>query len=177
MTDARVAIGLGSNLGDRLAQIRFAEGELARLTSDVSCSQVFETDPVHVADQPRFLNACCTARTTLSPRELLRELQAIEGIAGREAGKRYGPRTLDLDLLLFGDEVIDERGLRVPHASMHERAFVLVPLLELLPDWNHPILGRSVRELADDVSHEGVRLYHGQGAGTELLDESSEVGP
>jgi len=153
-----VALGLGSNLGDRLAQLRFAAVELLESLGDLRFSSIFETEPVHVTDQPDFLNACCTGRTSLSPRALLRALQTTERAAGREDGERYGPRTLDLDLLLYDDTVIDEPGLRVPHPRMHERAFVLVPLLELLPEWRHPVLGLTVSELAAVTTSDVVRV-------------------
>jgi len=154
-----VAIGLGSNVGDRLARIRFAAGELKALIEEPRLSSLYETEPLHITDQPDFLNACCTGRTALSPRALLQALQAIERAAGRVPGERYGPRSLDLDILLYGHEVIEERGLDVPHPRMPERAFVLVPLLELLPEWRHPTLGRSVSELAGAVSRAGVRPF------------------
>jgi len=153
-----VALGLGSNLGDRLARLRFAAVELKDFLGDLRFSSVFETDPVHVTDQPDFLNACCTGRTSLSARALLRALQTIERAAGREDGERYGPRTLDLDLLLYDNSVIDEPGLRVPHPRMHERTFVLVPLLELLPEWRHPVLGLTVSELAGATTSDVVRV-------------------
>lgn len=164
-----VAIGLGSNLGDRLARLRFAVVEMEKLFGDLRFSSVYETEPLHVTEQADFLNACCSGRTLLSPRALLRALQGIELAAGRDVGTRYGPRTLDLDILLYGDEVIEGRGLRVPHPRMHERGFVLLPLLELLPEWKHPVLGHTVQELAEAVAREGVRPY--------TSDDALEVRP
>jgi len=158
----RVAIGLGSNLGDPRANLRFGLRALRRLLRDVEVSSVYETAPLHLAEQPSFLNACCAGRTVLSPRRLLMELLQIEERAGRERSsvRRYGPRTLDLDLLLYGSRVIREPDIVVPHPRMRERAFVLVPLREIAPDWRVPGDGGtpegSVAELAEAVEAKGV---------------------
>jgi 2-amino-4-hydroxy-6-hydroxymethyldihydropteridine diphosphokinase len=131
-----VYIGLGSNLGDREATIRSAlerldgqdEIEVARVSS------LRETDPVGYADQPRFLNGVAELVTRLSPRELLERMLAVERDLGRRRdGPRFGPRTIDLDLLLYGDAVVDEPGLEIPHPRIAERSFVLEPLAELDP--------------------------------------------
>jgi 2-amino-4-hydroxy-6-hydroxymethyldihydropteridine diphosphokinase len=132
----RVYIGLGSNLGDREATIRAA---LARLGGEddirvVRVSSLRETDPVGYADQPRFLNGAAELDTDLAPRELLDRMLAVERQLGRVRGRRYGPRTVDLDVLLYGDEMIDEPGLVVPHPRLVERRFVLEPLAELDPE-------------------------------------------
>jgi 2-amino-4-hydroxy-6-hydroxymethyldihydropteridine diphosphokinase len=129
-------IGLGSNLGDREGYLRRA---LAALDSEsaievTAISTFVETEPVGFLDQPYFLNAAARGETELGPRELLERLLAVELRLGRTRdGPRFGPRTIDLDLLLFGDEVVNEPGLRVPHPRLHERRFVLEPLAELDP--------------------------------------------
>jgi 2-amino-4-hydroxy-6-hydroxymethyldihydropteridine diphosphokinase len=135
MRVVRVYVGLGSNLGDREETLRAA---VARLSATprvevLSISSLRETDPVGpIADQPRFLNGVVALETALSPRELLDRLLEIEAELGRtREGPPGGPRTLDLDLLLYGDERVDEPGLRVPHPRLHERSFVLEPLEEL----------------------------------------------
>lgn len=131
-----VYIGLGANLGDRERTIRTA---LDRLDANpaveiLRVSSLRETEPVGYADQPRFLNGVAALETTLGPRELLDLMLAVERDLGRtREGPRFGPRTIDLDLLLHGQEVVDEPGLRVPHPRMAERAFVLEPLAELDP--------------------------------------------
>ncbi len=156
----RVAIGLGSNLGDRLAHLRSGVGRLERVLDDLTTSSVYETEPVDYHDQPRFLNVCCVGRTRLTGRQLLSELQDAERAAGRQrTGERYGPRTLDLDLLLYGDHVVHEEHLTLPHPRLHERAFVLVPLAELASDWQVSLSGgaaATVGELARQVDREGI---------------------
>jgi 2-amino-4-hydroxy-6-hydroxymethyldihydropteridine diphosphokinase len=126
----RAYVGLGSNLGDREAAIRRA----AELIGARRLSSICETEPWGIEDQPDFLNAVAELETELLPRALLDNLLELERELGRtRGGARYGPRTIDLDLLLYGDEIIDEPGLRVPHPHLHERGFVLEPLAELAP--------------------------------------------
>ena len=142
-------IGLGSNLGDRDATIRRAL-ELLHADDEIdvtAVSSLKETDPVGYEDQPRFLNGATALRTGLSPRELLERMFAVERQLGRvRTGPRFGPRTIDLDLLLYGQESIDEPGLRVPHPRLAERRFVLEPLAELNSDLEVPGRG-TVRAL------------------------------
>ncbi len=148
----RAFIGLGTNLGDREGSIRCALIHLAEhgRIEVVAVSSVRETEPVGVLDQPRFLNAACAVDTPLAPRELLNALLAIERSLGRTRdGERYGPRTIDLDLLLYGAEVIDEPGLTVPHPRLHERRFALEPLLDLDPDLVVPRRGRVEALIAE----------------------------
>jgi 2-amino-4-hydroxy-6-hydroxymethyldihydropteridine diphosphokinase len=134
---ARAFVGLGSNLGDREGTLRAAVGRLRALphTRFVALSKLRNTEPVGYLDQPRFLNGAAELETELSPRELLTALLQLEQAFGRNrsAVPQQGPRTLDLDLLLYGDEEIAEPGLEVPHPRLHERAFVLEPLAELDP--------------------------------------------
>ncbi len=132
----RAYVGLGANLGEREAALRAALGALEATEGiDVVAVSTFrETDPVDYLDQPRFLNAAAALDTTLSPRELLDALLEVERSLGRtREGPRFGPRTIDLDLLLYGDESLEKPGLTVPHPRLHRRVFVLEPLAELDP--------------------------------------------
>jgi 2-amino-4-hydroxy-6-hydroxymethyldihydropteridine diphosphokinase len=145
----RAYIGIGANLGDREATIRRALELLARHMSVVAVSTLRETEPWGVADQPPFLNGAAAVETDLRPRALLETLLAIERQLGRtRAGERWGPRTIDLDLLLYGDEEIDEPGLTVPHPRLHEREFALEPLAELDPGLELPGRGSVAALLA-----------------------------
>lgn len=153
-------VALGANLGDRLEQLREAVRRLAETdgVEVVRSSRVFETEPVG-PPQPAFLNAVIEVRTTLDPRELLQAAQAVEDSLGRVRAERWGPRTIDVDILTFDDRTVDEPGLEIPHPRMHERGFVLVPLGELDHD---PMLpgGRRLSEirLSPDVVF-GVRPF------------------
>ena len=139
------AVALGSNLDDPEAHIRraFAELEALPATTLRAGSSLRRTSPVGYADQPDFVNACALLETRLPPRELLEALLAIEKKHGRERGVPNGPRTLDLDIVLYGDRVIDEPGLEVPHPRAHERRFVLEPLVEVWPDAVIPGKGKA----------------------------------
>jgi 2-amino-4-hydroxy-6-hydroxymethyldihydropteridine diphosphokinase len=145
------AIALGSNLGDRNAHIAFALDALSRLpgTRILANSTIIETAPVGPGPQGPYLNAAVALETTLGPRDLLTHLLAIERQRGRErsAEQRWGPRTLDLDLLLYGDQVIEEEGLCIPHPRLQERLFVLEPLAQVLPSGVVPGLNQTVAQL------------------------------
>jgi 2-amino-4-hydroxy-6-hydroxymethyldihydropteridine diphosphokinase len=134
----RAYLGLGSNLGDRAAHLQFAlEGLADRAGRVVAISPVYETEPVGGPPQPEYLNAVVAVETALSPRELLRVAKALEAAAGREPpepGRRWGPRPLDIDVLMVGDERVDEPDLVVPHPRIHQRAFVLAPLADVAPE-------------------------------------------
>jgi 2-amino-4-hydroxy-6-hydroxymethyldihydropteridine diphosphokinase len=132
---SRAYLGLGSNLGDRLGNLQLAVDALAARddVAMIAVSRVYETAPVGGPEQDDYLNAVAAVETELSPRQLLGVAQAIEQQAGRVRTVRWGPRTLDVDVLLVGDERVDEPDLQVPHPRLHERAFVLVPLHDLAP--------------------------------------------
>lgn len=156
-----VAIGLGSNLGPRLATLGAAIDGLGAAVEVRRCSAVYETAPMHVEDQPLFLNACCVGETELAARPLLEALLELERRAGRRRPERvrYGPRELDLDLLLYGDTVIVETDFHVPHPRMGERPFVLWPLAEIAGRWIHPETGRTIADMAADLRRDGLRPF------------------
>ncbi|MEJ2340294.1 MAG: 2-amino-4-hydroxy-6-hydroxymethyldihydropteridine diphosphokinase [Gemmatimonadales bacterium] len=143
-----VAIGLGSNLGERLAHLEKAVRGLEDLIEIRRGSAVYESRPMHQVDQPLILNACCVGETSLPARSLLDSLR-----------RRFGPRELDLDLLLYGEDVIEEDELRVPHPRMTERPFVMWPLSEIAGDWVHPKAGLTVERLAAGLPRDGLRVY------------------
>lgn len=148
-----IFVGLGANLGDREQTIRTAIAQLERLptTSVRRVSSLFDTDPVGPVDQPSFLNAVAELTSELTPQELLWHLLLVERRLGRVRDRRWGPRLIDLDLLLYGSEVIETDGLVVPHPELVHRAFVLVPLAELEPRLRHPVEARTIRELLHDL--------------------------
>lgn len=133
---ATAYLGLGANLGDRLTNLQEAVRKLAaqRGVTVLRSSRVYETDPVGGPPQPSFLNAVVEISTELDPRELLAICAGIEQALGRERSERWGPRTIDIDILLYDDLTVDDHDLVVPHPRMHERGFVLAPLAELVPD-------------------------------------------
>jgi 2-amino-4-hydroxy-6-hydroxymethyldihydropteridine diphosphokinase len=143
-------VGLGANIGPREVTLQRAVGLLAEAdeVEVLAVSQLRETEPVGVVDQPPFLNGAVELETSLSPRRLLELLLAIERELGRVREERWGPRTVDLDLLVYGGETVDEPGLRVPHPRLRERRFALEPLAELSPDLAVPGLGRVSDALA-----------------------------
>jgi len=153
----RVAIGFGSNLGDRKSQITAALRQLASEARLVSVSSLYESAPVGPVEQGPFLNAVAVFETSLQPRPLLNTLLAIEESLGRVRLERWGPRTIDLDLLLYGDEQVDFNDLQVPHSQLAARRFVLDPLLEAWPDAALPN-GSPVRWLRGAVEDQTVEL-------------------
>ncbi len=155
------AIALGSNLGDSPAILKDALHELSARAEIrlVACSRFYQTAPVG-PPQPDYLNACAVVSTTLSPHALLQTLLTVEQHFGRVRRERWGPRSLDLDLLLYGDIILAELDLEIPHPRFRERAFVLVPLAEIAPDWRDPVTGQSVQALCDALDGAGVRLLN-----------------
>jgi len=145
-------ISLGSNVGDRLGYIRQATQMIRCMDIPIiATSDIFETAPWGVKEQPWFLNACLLAETSDAPRELLSKLKEIEDRLGRVSRFRWGPREIDLDLLFLNEFTVNEPDLVLPHPEMHKRPFVLVPLNQVAPDWVHPLLLRRVSELVREV--------------------------
>ena len=150
-------LGIGTNLGDRMGNIRGALGKLGGLpTMELArVSSVYETAPVGVTDQPDFLNLVAAVRTSLAPRALLEVLLHIENQMGRVRTEHWGPRVIDLDLLLYGGEQVSLPELTVPHPRLRERAFVLIPLAEIAPEMALPGSEKKVSEIADSFAREG----------------------
>ena len=146
----RVYIGLGSNLGDRKANIREAEERLSKLpdTRILKASSLYESEPLGDA-KTWFVNSVLEIETEFEPDELLKRTRAIEASMGRKRvkGKRWGSRIIDLDILLFDNQTVSKRTLKIPHPEMHKRRFVLLPLSELAPHVTHPHLGASISEI------------------------------
>ena len=140
-------LSLGSNLGDRAANLRVAIAQLDEVGSLRAVSALYETQPVDVPDQPWFLNCVAAIETAKTPRELLKFVLSIEAALGRLRFRDKGPRKIDIDVLLFGDRVLEEPGLVIPHPGMQSRRFVLEPLAEIAPDVCHPVLKKTAREL------------------------------
>jgi 2-amino-4-hydroxy-6-hydroxymethyldihydropteridine diphosphokinase len=150
-----VYLALGSNLGDRAANLRAAVGRLAVQVAVEHISSLYETEPAYVLDQPRFLNAVLSGRTALEPLALLAFLKEIERGLGRVPGARFGPRMIDLDILLYDDMALATDALTIPHPRMAERPFVLVPLAEIAPDLVPPGWAESIGVLAGSVRGHG----------------------
>lgn len=150
---ARAFIGVGSNIGDRKDFMERA-CDLLRQTRDVKllrCSPVYETDPVGGPRQGKYLNAVWEVETPLSPEALMKRLLAIELQLGRERKEPNAPRTIDLDLLSWDRRVMERRGLTLPHPRLQERFFVLEPLADLEPGWQHPVLNKTVKQLLEEL--------------------------
>ena len=142
-----VYLSLGSNIGDRLANLRTALDKLAILGDVVALSSFYETEPVDYIAQPWFLNCAVAIRTELMPRLFLSKIQTIEQQMGRRRIRPKGPRNIDIDILLFSNAVLSTPELQIPHPAMQERRFVLEPLAEIAPEVRHPVLEKTVREL------------------------------
>ena len=154
-----VYLSLGSNVGDRSANLRAGIERLGEAGTVTAVSGFYETEPVELREQPWFLNCVVALETGTSPRALLNKALAIEQEMGRLRMKDKGPRSIDIDILLFGDRVVEEQGLKIPHPAMQQRRFVLEPLVEIAPQALHPQLRKTVRELLADLpAGQTVRL-------------------
>ena len=166
----RVYLSLGSNVGDRAANLRTAINRVSSLGDVMAVSSFYETEPVEFAAQPWFLNCAIELDTEKMPKQLLAAILDIEKEMGRRRVQKKGPRTLDIDILLFGNSIIKAKGLTIPHPAMHERRFVLEPLAEIAPEVRHPVFKRTVRELRD-VLPPGQTVRRASAFGLQTSDQ------
>ncbi|MDM8531990.1 2-amino-4-hydroxy-6-hydroxymethyldihydropteridine diphosphokinase [Anaerolineales bacterium HSG25] len=163
---ANIYLALGTNMGNRLANLRQAITALAPMVTVTATSSVYETAPVYVTNQPNFLNMVLAAQTTLTPDELLTYLKTLETTIGRQKTIRYGPRKIDLDILFYDQLMLETPILQIPHPRLTERAFVLAPLLEIAPDLQHPQLKKTMQTLyaalptTDGIMHQMEIRFH-----------------
>ena len=147
--NSTVYLSLGSNIGDRAENLNAAIDRLRSVGEIIQVSSFYETEPVEFAAQAWFLNCVIALDTEKTPQELLASILDIEQQMGRRRAQKKGPRVIDIDILLFGNLIVDEPGLTIPHPAMHERRFVLEPLAEIAPDVRHSVLQRTIQELRD----------------------------
>ncbi len=157
--DHTVYLSLGSNLGDRAAHLKSAIASLPPQMRVVKKSNVYETPPWGYTDQDAFLNQAVMAATYLEPVPLIKHLKRLEVALGRKATFRYGPRLIDIDILFYDDLVFDSPALTIPHLHVHERGFVLMPLMDIAPDYVHPVTGKSIREMIAFCNTAGIVPY------------------
>ena len=146
-----VYLSLGSNLGDRRANLKKALSLLGDSVDIASVSSVYDTEPVGVGEQPRFLNLMCCVNTNIGPLQLLSFIKGIEAEMGRDLKLKNAPRVVDIDIIFHGDTIMESQELTIPHPRMRERAFVLIPFAEIAPEIVHPVSGERIDELASRV--------------------------
>ena len=159
MKEHTVYLALGSNLGDRLANLKQAIDSLTPQMEVKAKSSVYETPPWGYEDQPNFLNQVVKTKTYLDPEPLLKHLKRLEVALGRQASFPNGPRLIDMDILFYDDLILNTSSLVIPHPRLHERGFVLLPLTELSPDLVHPLIKKSVREMAAACDVGGITKF------------------
>jgi len=176
-----IYLALGSNLGDRYNHLHTALQQLQEVVEIALVSSVYETEPVGYLAQPHFLNLVCQGQTSLSPQELLQHVKAIETAMGRQTTFPNGPRPIDIDILLYDDIRVQQANLIIPHPRMHERAFVLLPLVEITPQLIEPSSGKTVTELLSAIAQKGVvkvapvGLYEKNNLPPKLKSQSRDI--
>lgn len=153
----QVYFSFGSNVGDRQEFLDDALSRLKEHVEDITASSVYQTEPWGNENQPKFLNSCLSGQTSLGPEQLLAFTKSIETEVGRKHSEKWGPREIDIDILFYGAQTISLPGLEIPHPSLPERAFVLIPLAEIAPDFIHPVLKESISSLAAKIKLEGIK--------------------
>jgi 2-amino-4-hydroxy-6-hydroxymethyldihydropteridine diphosphokinase len=159
MKEHTVYLALGTNLGDRLTNLKQAISALTPQMEVQTKSQVYETPPWGYEEQPKFLNQVIKAQTYLEPESLLKHLKRLEVALGRKASFQNGPRLIDIDLLFYDDLVLNQPALVLPHPRLHERGFVLLPLMDIAPDLVHPVYKKSVREMVAQCDLHGIEKF------------------
>jgi 2-amino-4-hydroxy-6-hydroxymethyldihydropteridine diphosphokinase len=161
LTGESVYLALGSNLGRRQRNLAAAVKALGRILSEIRCSSIYETRPMYVVEQPKFLNMVVAGLCALQPQDLLRRILAVELQMGRDRANYTpkGPRVIDIDILLFGRRIVKQEELSIPHPRLKERQFVLIPLLELEPDLRDPESGRPLAESLRSLEDQGVYIF------------------
>jgi 2-amino-4-hydroxy-6-hydroxymethyldihydropteridine diphosphokinase len=154
-----IYLALGTNLGNRPANLRAALNSLAPDIKILAESNIYETPPWGYTDQPAFLNMAVKCETDSDAAPLLKRLKQIEVRVGREATFRWGPRVIDIDILFYDDLVLESEALTIPHPRLHERAFALVPLADIAPDFVHPVLKKTIKELLSQVDSTEIKLF------------------
>lgn len=154
-----IYLGLGTNLGDRTANLQAAIAGLAEKLVMTAVSSLYQTPPWGLTDQPDFLNLCLAAQTDLTPEELLTFVKNLEVALGRQPAERWGPRLIDIDILFYANQLVETETMTIPHPRLAERAFVLRPLADIAPDFVHPVLGETIVALAAKVGDEGIRPF------------------
>jgi 2-amino-4-hydroxy-6-hydroxymethyldihydropteridine diphosphokinase len=154
-----VYLALGTNLGERHANLRAAIEALSPDVKVIAESKVYETPPWGYENQPAFLNMAVKCETNLEPESLLKRLKQFEVQLGREQSFRWGPRLIDIDVLFYDDLILESESLIIPHPRLHERAFVLVPLADIAPDFVHPVLKKTIKELLASMDIDDIHPY------------------
>jgi len=157
--DHIIYLSLGSNVGNRSANLKAAISSLAPQMDVKKKSHVYETPPWGYTEQDRFLNQAVMAKTYLEPEPLMKHIKRLEVALGRKATFRYGPRSIDIDILFYDDLILETPSLTIPHPHLHERGFVLVPMMDIALDLMHPVIGKSVREMAALCNLGGIQKF------------------